>query len=211
MPEIPVRIPVEDGRISLEGMFREGANGRNAVICHPHPHYGGDMDNNVVTAAQSVFASHGWGTLRYNFRGVGASGGRPGQGEKEAADLVEVCSYLHELHPAALDLAGYSYGTWTVLKAVSLGLSPESLCLFSPPLDFMSFNGLGLPPRPVLITIGSQDGFCSVESLRGWLATQPDARERVRLEVILNCDHFYWDFTRELSAKIESFLEMHFR
>ncbi len=206
MPEIPVRIPVEDGRINFEAMYRGGTNGRNVVICHPHPLFGGDMDNNVVTAAQHAFAARGWGTLRYNFRGVGSSGGRLGQGEKEASDLIEICNYLREQHPGAIDLAGYSYGTWTVLRALSLGLSAESLCLLSPPLDFMSFNGLLLPPLPVLITLGNKDGFCSEESLRDWLAKQPDARDKVSLEIILNCDHFYWDFTRELSKKIENFL-----
>ncbi len=206
MPEIPVRIPVEEGRINFEAMFRSGTNGRNVVICHPHPLFGGDMDNNVVTATQRAFAARGWGTLRYNFRGVGASGGRPGQGDKEAADLIEICNYLKELHPGELDLAGYSYGTWTVMKALSLGLSPESLCLVSPPLDFISFNGLLLPPLPVLITLGNKDGFCSEKSLKDWLTRQSDIRDTVQLEIILNCDHFYWDFTRELSKRIESFL-----
>ncbi len=210
MPEIPVRIPVEEGRISLEGMFQESVNGRNVVICHPHPLYGGNMDNNVVMAIQRAFASRGWGTLRYNFRGVGASGGSPGQGEKEALDLIGVVGHLEALHPGAVDLAAYSYGTWPVLRALSLGLSAQSFCLISPPLDFMSFENMELPDRPILITLGNQDDFCSVESLRKWLANQPHAIERVSFEIIPYCDHFYWDFERELAAKIETFLGKNF-
>ncbi|MFZ2447659.1 MAG: hypothetical protein WAW37_14985 [Syntrophobacteraceae bacterium] len=210
MPEIPIRIPVEDGQISLEGLFREGDAGRNAVICHPHPLYGGNMDNNVVEAAQRAFAARGWGTLRYNFRGVGGSAGRAGDGEKEALDLIEVCRHLEGLHPGALDVAGYSYGAWTVLRAVRLGLDAGSFCLFSPPLEFMSFEGLELPDRPILITLGNQDDFCSVESLREWLSIQPHANERVSFDIIPYCDHFYWEHGQNLSAKIEAFLKKTF-
>lgn len=206
MPEISIRLPVDEGRISLEGFFQEGRNSRTAIICHPHPVYGGNMDNNVVVAVQRVFAERGWGTLRYNFRGVGASGGKSGQGTTEAEDLVDVATFIESIHPGALDLAGYSYGSWTVLTAVRRGLSPDLLCLFSPPLDFMSFEGLVLPDRPTLITLGNQDEFCSVGSLRKWLANQPLASRRVTLELIAYCDHFYWEFGADLSARLDGFL-----
>jgi alpha/beta superfamily hydrolase len=239
MPEVPVCIPIGDGKISLVGMFQEGENGRTAVICHPHPLYGGNMENNVVLAAQRAFAAGGWGTLRFNFRGVGGSGGEPGQGDKDALDLIAVSDYLRSEHfrstyssstcpslknpeskylPSKnvssdhfgqLDLAGYSYGAWVALEAIRLGLLPDSLLLFSPPLDFMSFEGLKLPAGPVLITIGNQDEFCPVESLRKWLSGQSHAEEAV-LEIFPYCDHFYWDFGRELTVKIEAFLNKSF-
>jgi uncharacterized protein len=244
MPEVPVCIPIGDGKISLVGMFQEGENGRTAVICHPHPLYGGNMENNVVIAAQRAFAAGGWGTLRFNFRGVGGSGGEPGQGGKDALDLIAVTEFLRSEHfrssysnsedlsskdsnskdsnskylltknvspghPGKLDLAGYSYGAWVALEAIRQGLLPDSLLLFSPPLDFMSFDGLDLPAGPVLITIGNQDEFCSVESLRKWLSGQSHAEEAV-LEIFPYCDHFYWDFGRELTVKTEAFLNKSF-
>jgi uncharacterized protein len=224
MPEIPVRIPIDDGKASLVGLFQEGKNGRTAVVCHPHPLYGGNMENNVVLAAQRAFAACGWGTLRFNFRGVGGSGGLAGQGEKDALDLIAVSEYLRSKdfalkdstskdftsgHAGAPDVAGYSYGAWVALEAIRQGLLPDSLLLFSPPLDFMSFEGLELPAGPILITIGNQDEFCSVESLRKWLSTQPRAGNAV-LEIFPYCDHFYWDFGRRLSAKIEAFLKKNF-
>lgn len=206
MPEDSIRLPVGDGQITLEGLFHEGKNGRTAIICHPHPLYGGNMDNNVVMAAQNVFADSGWGTLRYNFRGVGTSGGKPGQAKTEAEDLVAVATFVESIHPGALDLAGYSYGAWTVLTAIRLGLSPDLLCLFSPPLDFMSFDGLVLPDRPTLVTLGNQDEFCAVGSLRKWLGGQLPVAGRVTLELLPYCDHFYWEFRSELSSRLEKFL-----
>jgi uncharacterized protein len=214
MPEVPVRIPVSEGEVSLVGLFQEGENGRNAILCHPHPLYGGNMENNVVDTARHALTECGWGTLRFNFRGVGGSGGQPGQSENDAQDLVEVSEYLRSKHSKTelsgpIDLAAYSYGAWVALEAIRRGLRPHSLILFSPPLDFMSFAGLELPKVPLLITIGNQDEFCSVESLRNWLSGQPNAEDAV-LEILPYCDHFYWDFGNELSAKVKAFLRKHF-
>jgi len=214
MQEVPIRIPVSGGEISLEGLFHEGKNGRTPVLCHPHPLYGGNMENNVVLAARHALAACGWATLRFNFRGVGGSGGQPGQCENDARDLIAVSEFLRSKgfrskDSGTLDLAAYSYGAWVALEAIRHGLLPDSLLLFSPPLDFMSFDELKLPTRPALITIGNQDEFCSVESLKKWLSSQPDAKDAV-LEILPYCDHFYWDFGNELSAKIKAFLKKNF-
>ncbi|MGA2400661.1 MAG: hypothetical protein ABSG91_03010 [Syntrophobacteraceae bacterium] len=208
MAEEPVRIPVEGGNITIEGLFEEGRIGRNAVLCHPHPLYGGNMHNNVVQTARQAFASLGWGTLRFNFRGTGASGGRPAQGLKDAEDLIAVSEYLSARSPGRIDFAAYSYGAWATMEAVRMGLSPDSLILISPPLDFISFDGLKLPDAPGLVTIGNQDDFCSVESLREWLSSQPNAP--VTLEIFPSTDHFYWGSERELTAKIAAFLRRDF-
>jgi alpha/beta superfamily hydrolase len=205
MAEEPVEIPVESGRISIEGLFEQGRIGRNAVICHPHPLYGGNMHNNVVQTARQTFAGLGWATLRFNFRGTGASGGHPAQGLKDAADLIAVSEFLRARSPGRIDFAAYSYGAWAAMEAIRMGLSPDSLILISPPLDFISFEGLRLPDVPGLLTIGNQDRFCSLQSLRAWLSTQPDAP--VTLEIFPRADHFYWGAERELSAKIEAFLK----
>lgn len=206
MQESPIRIPADDGQIFLEGLFHEGTASRNAVLCHPHPLYGGNMDNNVVIAARNAFAACGWGTLRFNFHGVGRSQGRPGEDERAGEDLLAAARHLHLQKPGApLDIAGYSYGAWAALKAIRNGLDPGLLCLFSPPLDFMSFEGLALPDIPILITLGNQDDFCSVESLRKWLYGQ-QAKSRVTLEIFPYCDHFYWEFGNELRSRITAFL-----
>lgn len=206
MQEQSVRIPVNSGRITLEGLFHEGNLLRSVILCHPHPLFGGNMDNNVVIAAQNAFAACGWSTLRFNFRGVGRSEGRSGQEETAGEDVLAAAEYLRTQRPGTkLDVVGYSYGAWAVLQAVRHGLVPELLCLFSPPLDFMSFAELVLPDNPVLLTLGNQDDFCSVESLRKWLSGQ-QAQNHVTLRIIPYCDHFYREFGQELRTAIIDFL-----
>jgi len=206
MAEEPVEIPVESGRISVEGLFEQGRIGRSAIICHPHPLYGGNMHNNVAQAARQTLASLGWATLRFNFRGAGASGGHPAQGQKDASDLIAVSEFLRARSPGRIDFAAYSYGAWATMEAIRMGLSPDSLMLISPPLDFISFEGLRLPEAPTLVTIGNHDNFCSLESLKNWLSNQPEAK----LEILPSVDHFYWGAEPELSIKIESFLRLNF-
>jgi alpha/beta superfamily hydrolase len=204
MAEDLVGIPVEGGATSIEGLFEQGRIGRNAILCHPHPLYGGNMHNNVVQAARQTFAGLGWGTLRFNFRGTGASGGNPAEGKKDALDLIAISEFLTARSPGHIDLAAYSYGAWAAMEAVRMGLCPDLLILVSPPLDFISFEGLRLPDVPSLVTIGNQDDFCSVESLKKWLRGQQHTN--VTLEILPYVDHFYWGAERELSAKIEAFL-----
>ncbi len=208
MAEEPVRIPVEDGKITIEGLFEQGRIGRNAVLCHPHPLYGGNMYNNVVQTARQAFAGLGWSTLRFNFRGTGASGGHSAQGLKDAEDLSSISEYLDAHFPGRIDFAAYSYGAWATMEAIRMGLSPDSIVLISPPLDFISFEGLKLPDVPRLVTVGNQDDFCSVESLGKWLSSQPGAP--VTPEIFPGVDHFYWGAERNLSAKIEAFLRRNF-
>jgi hypothetical protein len=205
MAEEPVKIPVEGGRITIEGLFEEGRNGRNSILCHPHPLYGGNMHNNVVQAARQTFAGLGWGTLRFNFRGTGASGGNPAEGQKDAMDIIAVSEFLAARSPGRIDLAAYSYGAWAAMEAIRTGLCPDWLILISPPLDFISFEGLRLPDAPTLVTLGNQDDFCSVETLKKWLSDQQNTK--ITLEILPYVDHFYWGAERELSAKIRTFVE----
>ena len=136
------------------------------------------------------------------------SGGHPAEGIKDAEDLITVSEYLNARSPGRIDLAAYSYGAWATMEAVRMGLSPDSLILISPPLDFISFEGLKLPAAPGLVTIGNQDDFCSVESLKKWLSSQPYSP--VTLEIFPYTDHFYWGSERELYAKIAAFLSQDF-
>jgi hypothetical protein len=206
MAETPVRIPVDDGQISLEGLLEEGKTGRNIILCHPHPSYGGDMENNVVRAVQRTFAGLGWGTLRFNFRGTGASGGKQADGKKDGLDLIDVSQFLKARSPGLIGFAAYSYGAWAVMEAIRIGLLVDLLILISPPLDFISFEGLGLPDAPVLITIGDRDDFCSLKSMKDWLLASQPRTKAPYLEVLAGVDHFYWGAEGQLSAKIGAFL-----
>jgi uncharacterized protein len=203
MPEKIIMIPAGD--ILLESLYAEGSRSEVMVLCHPHSLYGGNMDNNVVVALQKALQDQGWGTLRFNFRGVGRSGGGYADGEGEAEDLMAVKRYLSENMNKGLSLIGYSFGAWIALKAIQKGWSPQRTVLVSPPVDFLPFNGLSLPLGNCLITLGERDSFCAVESLRAWLSGQR-SQQGVDIEILPRCDHFYWGFEEALSSITTAFL-----
>ena len=204
MPEALLTIPC--GNLHLEARFDRGDGAATAVICHPHPLYGGSMDNNVVDALQKSLRDGGLGTLRFNFRGVGGSTGQHRGAQADVEDLIAVFDYLHQQGLQVLPLAGYSYGAWIGLRAMKEGLEPPLSILASPPLDFLDFRGLAPPSCPCLITLGDQDDFCSVASIRSWSTPAPEAGSGARLELLPGCDHFYGGFEKSLAEKVTAFL-----
>ncbi len=184
------QVTIQVGSHTLEARYQQGAGTRAAVICHPHPRYGGNMDNNVVMTALDALAAAGFGTLRFNSRGVGASGGRYADGRGEAEDLEPLLANLAEREPGQIHLAAYSFGAWVALRATTERLvAPASLMLFSPPVDFMPFDDLRLPDCPSLVVVGDRDETCGLASLDDWLRDQnTDALTRI---VLPGGDHFY--------------------
>ena len=163
------------------------------------------MENGVVITLQRALHRCGCSTLRFNFRGVGLSTGVYGDGEGEAEDLQTAVSYLDGLGLRQLHLAGYSFGAWIALKACHAGLQPASLILVSPPLDFLRFDDLRLPPCPSLITIGDRDDFCRLDSLHSWVSRHSAVPELISRKVLPGCDHFYWGQEAILSAEVSAF------
>src|SRR6185437_5650622 len=105
------------GALTLEGLFAQ-SDGlkpvRGAVVCHPHPLYGGSMYNNVVDAVLAAMWKKEWATLRFNFRGVGESEGEHGGGAGEADDAAAAIDFLagqSGVQRAGAVLAGYSFGS----------------------------------------------------------------------------------------------------
>lgn len=206
MSELAVQIPA--GAISLEAMYDDGKGMEGAVLCHPHPLYGGSMDNNVVFALQRILRSLGRATLRFNFRGVGLSGGEYANGEGEIEDVLAAVAHLRKQGKDVVHLIGYSFGAWVLLKSVMQGLKPSSLTLVSPPLDFLPFGDLLLPLGPCLVVMGDSDQFCTVESLKKWLHNQSlSGRVRIVPEIISHCDHFYVERESALTARVEEFMK----
>ncbi len=133
------------GGIRLEGRLEEAAGPRAALIAHPHPLYGGDMDNPVVVALARAFREAGYSVLRFNFRGVGRSEGAHGGGGPEREDLAAAREWLRGRGAVEILGAGYSFGA-RVLAGAPEGFS--GLLLVSPPVALLDF---GAPaPLPAL-------------------------------------------------------------
>lgn len=104
------------GRIQLLRDRPEGTPRGTVVVAHPHPLFGGTMDNKVVQTLARAFVQSGWTALRFNFRGVGASEGTYDEGRGEAGDLQAVVSELAPEGPLAL--AGFSFGAFVTAQAL---------------------------------------------------------------------------------------------
>lgn len=168
---------------------------RQALLCHPHPQYGGNMDDPVLDELARVLLGHGFGVLRFNFRGVGGSAGEYGGGPGEVDDLLAAAAWLRERRPAVLWAGGYSFGAWVVWNALSRGLSPARAVLLAPPLGAMPFETLA-PECPVDVVAGTADSFVNQALLADW-----DCGAR---HPIQGGDHFFSGRHRELRAALQA-------
>ena len=207
MNETRISIPSSHD-VTLDARFARGTGEEIAVLCHPHPQYGGSMDNNVVITARDLFAERGIATIRFNMRGVGASTGHFAQGKGEARDVAAVCAHAGTLVEGPVHLVAYSFGAWVSLLATADGLRPSSLALVSPPVDFVSFEGLALPHCPCLVVAGDRDDFCSTSGLKRWLDPLAANRSDIRVETLPHTDHFYAGREHLLEKALADFFQV---
>lgn len=182
---VETNISVACGGLRLEGMLARVPGTRGVVVTHPHPLYGGDMDNPVVLTVCRAYLHQGFSTLRFNFRGVGGSGGRHDQGVGEREDVRAAGAFMSGQGLTEIDLAGYSFGAWVNAGA---GDGFRRMVMVSPPLAFIDFGPPAALPNLHLIVTGGRDEIAP-----------PDLIERARctwnpaaaFELIPGADHFY--------------------
>lgn len=118
------------------------------VIAHPHPLFGGTMDNKVVTTLARAFQDAGAAALRFNFRGVGATEGVHDEGRGETDDMLEVIAHARRRFPGIpLQLAGFSFGGAVAVRA-SCRVEFQQLVLAAPGFRRLTGDGLGIAPDP---------------------------------------------------------------
>jgi len=173
------------------------------VICHPHPLYGGDMDNPVVIRVAEVAQALGVTTLRLNFRGVGASSGVHGEGEAEREDIRTALAFLTSRLPAGVrpGLAGYSFGAWVSARIVAEGDPVSALALVAPPLNMRALDFLGAVPDPTLLVAGTRDQYCAVDDLE-----RLGQRLGSEVAIIEGAEHFFFGKLFPLGQAVEGWL-----
>ncbi len=179
---------IESTGPELQAMFNRNDPDRAVIISHPHPLYGGNMDNPVVTAVEQAFAKAGFSTLRFNFRGTGSSTGRFDEGKGEQDDVRASFAWLEKHGYRDIMLAGYSFGAKINSLVVSKGCRVRDHIMVSPPVGFMSFDDIRKMPCTGLIVTGSDDTIAPPDliqaHIRRW-GINPVYR------IISGCDHFY--------------------
>lgn len=192
-------VTIRSGNLSLEGLYAQNGGAGAALCLHPHPMMGGTMHDPVTAAVVSAFFSAGYSTLRFNFRGVGGSGGRYDDGRGEQQDVVAARGFLQGDGKCGIALAGYSFGAWVCANLLEKDSCFSDVVFVSPPLDFMVFPAYF--PKVHLITYGSEDPFCSAGSIRHYAKYCGS-----RIECITGADHFYSGKISHLANIIEEFL-----
>jgi alpha/beta superfamily hydrolase len=163
-------------RLELEGRLTRGRSDRAAVLCHPHPLYGGSMLTPVIMTAEQAFMEAGYTTLAFNFRGVGGSQGSHGHGEAEVADVIGALDFLSETLSGTLTVqaaAGYSFGS---LVGGRVAAMDPRVCLYlgiAPPLNHYDFAFLKSAACRIAVVGGSRDELCDRHVLETFTAALP--------------------------------------
>ena len=202
MPEVIFTGPA--GRI--EGRYHPAKqkNAPLAIVLHPHPQFGGTMNNKVVYNLHYAFYNLGFTVLRFNFRGVGHSEGRYDAGAGELEDALAVIDWTRRrLACDRLWLAGFSFGAAVALQAATRGARPARLVTIAPPVGRIIIEPVARPDCPWLIVHGGRDELVEAEAVRDWAAGYDPAPE---LAVVPDAEHFFHGRLPELRAAILAFL-----
>ena len=174
-----------------------------AVVCHPHPLYGGTLTNKVVYTLARAFQELGAPTIRFNFRGVGASQGAYDQGAGETQDALAVVAHGRQRWPdATLWLAGFSFGGAVAIRAAGHA-KPERLIAVAPGVTILDV-GMVKPECPWLITQGDADDVIDPDYVRDW-ASKLTPRPQVR--VLEGAGHFFHGRLHDLKAAVLEFMK----
>jgi len=182
----------------LEGILNEGDGKAGVVICHPHPLYGGNMFNKVVEAMEEGFLKKGFTTLRFNFRGVGNSGGYYDEGDGEMRDVCASFNFLEGIvrEDAYLMLAGYSFGAWICGGASIQYAKVKGQFLVSYPFAFYAPDVLAEFKGSMYFVGGEHDDIAPVNKLLEVYKNLQIVNKNLK---IIPTDHFYWGKEKEIT------------
>jgi alpha/beta superfamily hydrolase len=173
------------------------------VACHPHSLKGGTMDNKVAHTLARAMLECGAPAFRFNFRGVGASGGAFDHGRGEADDLAAVVEEGRRRYPgAALWLGGFSFGAFVALRGARR-LGPVKLVAVAPPVVGYELGDVSSPDCDWMLAQGDADDVVPPGAVLDWAAGQP---RRPRLHVLAGAGHFFHGRLHELKPLIVDFL-----
>ena len=159
-----------------------------AVCCHPHPLYGGTMQNKVVHTLARAAQDAGVTSLRFNFRGVGASGGVHDNGVGESDDAVAVADWCQrELGAVQLWALGFSFGSYVAFR-LATARDAALLVTVAPPIQRFNFGLLEVPRCPWLVVQGDADELVNHEAVLGWTRIVKPAPN---VQIVPGAEHFF--------------------
>lgn len=208
MPEVIFAGP--DGR--LEGRYHQSKqpNSPIALILHPHPQFGGTMNNRACYEMHHIFVRRGFSVLRFNFRGVGRSQGEFDHGQGELSDAATALDYLQALNPNApyVWVGGFSFGAWIGMQLLMRRPEIVGFISASAPANLFDFSFLAPCPSSGLFLHGSGDRICAPEETRRMVERTRTQKGRViDFHVIEGADHFLEPKMEEFVTSVERYVD----
>jgi alpha/beta superfamily hydrolase len=197
------RVRIEGPAGAIEALVAEvdRPSGMHAVVCHPHPLYGGTMDNKVVTTLARALQECDVPTVRFNFRGVGASEGSYDEGRGETDDAAAVARWAKERwSTGGLIVAGFSFGAYVALRLAAL-CKPVRVITVAPPIQRFDFSATATPECPWLIVQGEADELVNSKAVSSWAGV---ASPRPSLVMLPGVGHFFHGSLHELRDAVIS-------
>jgi len=204
------RVSFPCGKLTLEGLCyypeRDGIFPA-VVLCHPHPVYGGSMDNNVILSVSLALVKKSFIAFMFNFRGVGGSQGSFGDGIAEQEDATAAVSWIisqPEADGNRVGLAGYSFGAAVALPVACADDRVGALALISLPPGQLQISQLKNCAKPKLLICGTNDFVVPLEQAQ---LMGKEAAEPKQFELISGADHLWLGYETVLAEKITNFFK----
>ncbi len=207
MPEVIINGP--EGR--LEGRYRHSAtpNAPIAMVLHPHPQYGGTMNNKVVYSLFQTFGRHGFSVLRINFRGVGRSQGEFDNGIGELSDAASALDWLQTINPNAGNcwIGGFSFGAWIAMQVLMRRPEIHGFIAVAPPANMYDFAFLAPCPSSGMIIQGGSDELVPEPSV-ALLAEKVSKQHNIEVDynIIDGANHFLNGYIDTLTGYVDGYL-----
>jgi len=175
-----------------------------AVVCHPHPLFGGTLHNKVVYQTAKALDALVIPVLRFNFRGAGLSAGVHDRGGGEQGDVRSALNFLSSAFPGVpLLLAGFSFGAWVSLRVGCEDPRVSRLIGLGIPVNSTDFSFLRQCNKPKLFVHGSKDEHGAIEKVEALIPTLPGSNQLVVIEGV---DHFFAGKLDQLGSAINTWL-----
>lgn len=199
MPAAPVASSFAGPAGQLEAVFQmpEAAPAGIALVAHPHPLYGGTMENKVVQTLARTFAAIGLVAWRMNFRGVGASEGVYDDGRGEVDDFMALAAHARSVHgDLPLTLAGFSFGGYVAAHTCG-ALSPRSVVLVAPAVGRFPVSQV---PKDTLVIHGESDDVVALADVLAWARPQ-----KLPVVVVPGAGHFFHGDLLAIQSVVRAF------
>jgi uncharacterized protein len=200
-------VNILSGQLKLEGLSAKpsgGAAARGAVVCHPHPLYGGSMHNNVVEAILEALWKLGFATLRFNFRGVGASEGEHAGGAGEIEDAKAAMQFLLSQPGVAGDgavMAGYSFGAAMAMRSGAVLTEVATIAAIALPVGMGDFSFAAGSGKKIVLVAGDRDSYCPKRGI-----TELAEICSAQLRILDGADHFFGGYEDALTNSLVELL-----